>query len=32
MLDLPWSEEYMNRCAYPLYDEFCRSEDEAGED
>lgn len=26
-MDLPWSEEYMLRQSYPLYDSFCREEE-----
>lgn len=29
-MELPWSEEYMLRQSYPLYDEWCR-EDEEGD-
>lgn len=29
-MELPWSEEYMLRQSYPMYDEWCR-DDEEGE-
>lgn len=28
MNSLPWSEDYMLRQSYPLYDEWCREDEE----
>lgn len=27
-MDLPWDEEYMLRQSYPMYDAFCREDEE----
>lgn len=32
MSDLPWSEDYMLRMSHPMYNAFCREDEEPCED